>query len=110
HGRSSYPKNAADAATLLQHSDLARYRAKNAGKNDLELVGHESRTGAIQRLEMENALRRAVEKSELELYFQPIVSIGGELDGLEVLLAWHHPTLGRISPKQFIPMAEEAGL
>lgn len=109
-GMSSYPKNGADAATLLQNSDLAMYRAKNAGKNDLELVVHESRTGAIKRLEMENALRRALEKSELELYFQPIVSINGELEGLEVLLAWHHPRFGRISPKQFIPMAEETGL
>jgi diguanylate cyclase (GGDEF)-like protein/PAS domain S-box-containing protein len=109
-GMSSYPKNGADAATLLQNSDLAMYRAKNAGKNDLELVVQESRSGAIKRLEMENALRRALEKSELELYFQPIVSIDGELDGLEVLLAWHHPRFGRISPKQFIPMAEETGL
>ncbi len=109
-GISFYPQDGADAATLLQKSDLAMYSAKNAGKNDLEFFVKDSRSTARERLDMENALRRAQEKSELELNFQPIVSINGELDGMEVLLTWNHPKLGRISPKQFIPIAEESGL
>ncbi len=109
-GISFYPHDGADAATLLQKSDLAMYSAKNAGKNDVEFFVTDSRSTARERLEMENALRRALEKSELDLNFQPIVSIDGELDGLEVLLSWDHPKLGRISPKQFIPIAEESGL
>lgn len=109
-GISFYPQDGVDAATLLQKSDQAMYGAKNAGKNDVELFVKGRASGAIERLEMENALRRALEKSELDLNFQPIVSINGELDGLEVLLAWNHPRFGRISPKQFIPIAEETGL
>ncbi|MDQ2945199.1 MAG: EAL domain-containing protein [Acidobacteriota bacterium] len=109
-GISFYPQDGEDTATLLQKSDLAMYSAKNAGKNDLEYFVKDSRSTARERLDMENALRRAQEKRELELNFQPIVAINGELDGMEVLLSWNHPKLGRISPKQFIPIAEESGL
>ena len=109
-GISFYPHDGEDAATLLQKSDLAMYSAKNAGKNDLEFYVKDSRSTGRERLEMENALRRALEKSELELNFQPIVLINGELDGMEVLLGWDHPVLGKVSPKQFIPIAEESGL
>jgi len=59
---------------------------------------------------LENDLRRAVERQELELSYQPLVTMNGELDGLEALLAWNHPRLGRISPCDFIPIAEESGL
>lgn len=109
-GISFYPQDGIDAATLLQKADQAMYGAKNSGKNDLESFVKGTGSGAIQRLELENALRRALEKGELDLNFQPIVTIDGELDGLEVLLAWNHPRFGRISPKQFIPIAEETGL
>ena len=109
-GMSFYPEDGTDIDTLLRNSDMAMYRAKNSGKNDLEFFVQDAHTSGMERLEMENALRRAVEKSELELYYQPIVSMGGELDGLEVLLVWNHPRRGRISPKEFIPIAEESGL
>ena len=65
---------------------------------------------AIEQFELENDLRRAVERGELELSYQPLMTIDGDLDGLEALLAWNHPKLGRIAPLNFIPIAEESGL
>ncbi len=109
-GVSLYPKHGDTASTLLRKADAAMYLAKEDGKNAVECFGEEPSTGAIDRLELEIALRRALEKSEFELYFQPIVSMQHELDGLEVLLSWNHATRGRVSPGEFIPLAEETGL
>jgi EAL domain-containing protein (putative c-di-GMP-specific phosphodiesterase class I) len=64
----------------------------------------------LERLRLENALRRALENREFDLLYQPVMRINGEIDGLEALLTWRHPIYGTISPKQFIPIAEEAGL
>jgi diguanylate cyclase (GGDEF)-like protein/PAS domain S-box-containing protein len=108
-GISFFPNDGEDAPTLLRNADLAMYHAKNAGKNDLERFVPGPQRSSLERLELENALRRALEKSEFELYFQPIVATDGRLDGLEALLAWNHPRLGRIPPKVFIPIAEETG-
>ncbi len=109
-GVSFYPKHGDTASTLLRKADAAMYLAKEDGKNSVECFGEEAPTRAIDRLELEIGLRRALEKSEFELYFQPIVSIQHELDGLEVLLSWNHSTRGRVSPGHFIPLAEETGL
>lgn len=109
-GISVYPKHGEDASTLLRTADFAMYGAKQEGKNALEFFVTDRSEGAMERLELENSLRRALEKSELDLNFQPIVTIQGYLDGFEVLLVWNHPKRGRISPAQFIPMAEETGL
>jgi len=109
-GLSVFPKDGDDAPTLLHRADLAMYRAKAEGGSKLELFSSELHSRGIEQFELENDLRRAVERGELELSYQPLVSMEGELDGLEALLAWNHPKLGRISPKQFIPIAEESGL
>ncbi len=97
---------------LLGQADVAMYRVKNRGKNDIGCFSPEA-MAAFNHLEMEQALRRAIERGELRLQMQPIWDLRGDdvmLDGMEVLLAWDHPTMGRIPPGQFIPLAEECGL
>jgi EAL domain-containing protein (putative c-di-GMP-specific phosphodiesterase class I) len=86
------------------------YRAKNGGKNDLELFLAEHHVSGLERLQLENALRRALENHEFELLYQPVVNMNGKVEGLEALLTWRHPIHGTISPRQFIPIAEETGL
>src|SRR5258708_37615621 len=86
------------------------YRAKAEGGSKLQPFVSDLQGRGIEQFELENDLRRAVDRGELELSYQPLVTIGGELDGLEALLAWNHPKLGRVGPLQFIPIAEESGL
>jgi len=109
-GISFFPKHGEDSSTLLRAADSAMYNAKNDGKNALECFVPNGHHGGMERLELENGLRRALEKSEFELNFQPIVSMGGRLHGFEVLLGWSRANLGRISPARFIPIAEDTGL
>lgn len=110
-GVSFYPEDAEDAAALLRKAGSAMYRVKNRGTNDVECFTlPEVVTGGFERLELETYLWRALEQDELQLYYQPQVQLDGTLDGLEVLLAWEHPKLGRIPAGQFIPIAEESGL
>lgn len=105
-----FPKDGADVRTLLRHADVAMYRAKDQGKNDIQFFTPREGPNAMQQLALEMQLRRAIENDELELYYQPIVHLDGTLDALEVLLAWNNPKLGRIPPSQFIPIAEESGM
>ena len=109
-GLAVFPKHGASAADLLRNADLAMYHAKNGGKNDLEVFLAEDHVLDMERLKLENALRRALEHHEFELLYQPLVDMSGKVDGLEALLVWRHPLHGTISPKQFIPIAEETGL
>ena len=109
-GVSFYPQDGRDAALLLRNADSAMYTAKNSGKNDFRCFSAEGIAAALEKLELENLLRRALENKELHIYHQPQVDTGGNLAGLEVLLAWEHPKLGRISPSRFIPIAEESGM
>jgi diguanylate cyclase (GGDEF)-like protein/PAS domain S-box-containing protein len=109
-GLSIFPKHGTTAADLLRNADLAMYHAKNGGKNDLELFHAEDHVLDLERLRLENALRRALANHEFELLYQPLVNIDGFVEGLEALLVWRHPVHGTISPKQFIPIAEETGL
>jgi len=109
-GVSFYPLDGHDAASLLRNADSAMYTAKNSGKNDFRCFSAEGTAAALEKLELENYLRRALENSELQIYHQPQVDIEGNLEGLEVLLVWDHPKLGRISPARFIPIAEESGM
>ena len=109
-GLSIFPKHGATAADLLRNADLAMYHAKNGGKNDLELFLAEDHVLDLERLRLENALRRALENHEFELLYQPLVNMEGSVEGFEALLVWRHPIHGTISPKQFIPIAEETGL
>ena len=109
-GISVYPRDGKDAATLQRNADSAMYRAKNQGRNNFQAFCPEINATALESLEIENALRRALENDEFQLRYQPQVSIDGSLTGLEALLVWNHPKLGIISPRQFIPVAEECGL
>ena len=109
-GISLYPRDGRDASTLQRNADIAMYRAKNRGKNGIELFAGEPGSTALERLEIENALRRAMEHSELDLYYQPQADKGGRLAGLEALLVWRHPKLGVIPPAQFISVAEDSGM
>jgi EAL domain-containing protein (putative c-di-GMP-specific phosphodiesterase class I) len=97
---------------VIREADVAMYRAKELGRSRFELFDEASRHRAMQRLELETALRHAVERSELRVHYQPKVSIDGNaaVAGLEALVRWQHPERGLIGPDQFMPLAEETGL
>ncbi|MGI2908397.1 two-component system response regulator [Tolypothrix sp. VBCCA 56010] len=96
---------------LLRDADTAMYRAKALGKARYHVFNPEMHHEATQLLELENDLRRAVERQEFIVYYQPIISlVTGKISGLEALVRWQHPTRGLISPTEFIPVAEETGL
>ncbi|MEH2208613.1 MAG: EAL domain-containing protein [Nostoc sp.] len=96
---------------LLRDADTAMYRAKALGKARYELFNQEMYTKALVRLQLENDLRRAIERHEFQLYYQPIVSLtNGRLIGFEALIRWQHPERGFISPTDFIPLVEETGM
>jgi diguanylate cyclase (GGDEF)-like protein len=98
-------------ADLLRDADLALYRAKTAGKARSALFEPGLAAAAVRRLELENDLRRALERQEFCLYYQPIVELAtGELAGWEALVRWQHPEQGLVPPGEFIPIAEETGL
>ena len=109
-GLSFFPADAHDAATLLRHAGAAMRQAKSRGENDLECFTPEPGPPGLDRLDLETRLRHALDKREFELLFQPQVDLKGGLHGLEVLLSWNSPKLGRILPGRFIPVAEECGL
>ena len=109
-GISLYPRDGQDAVTLQRKADTAMYRAKSRGKNSCEFFAPEFGVAALERLEIENSLRRALDNQELHLYYQPQMDAAGKLAGFEALLAWNHPKLGLTSPAQFIPVAEESGM
>ncbi|TNJ39342.1 bifunctional diguanylate cyclase/phosphodiesterase [Phaeobacter sp. B1627] len=101
----------ADAQRLLQQADLALYRAKNDCRGSLQFFAEEMNRKLLARKKLEHDLRRAIAEDELELNFQPQVDLTtNEVSGVEALLRWNHPTEGRISPDQFITLAEETGL
>jgi diguanylate cyclase (GGDEF)-like protein/PAS domain S-box-containing protein len=96
---------------LLRNADAALSRAKARGKNRYEVFDRAMHAEALDRLQMETDLRRALERGELRLLYQPIVALAeGRLAGFEALLRWDHPERGTISPDLFIPLAEETGL
>ncbi len=109
-GISVCPFDGRDATTLQRNADSAMYRAKNQGKNNFQVFKPEISATALESLEIENALRRALENGEFQLRYQPQADTSGMLTGLEALLVWSHPKLGLIAPAQFIPVAEESGL
>ncbi len=96
---------------LLRGADIAMYRAKASGKACHEVFDTEMHTRVVNLLKLENDLRRAVERQEFLLYYQPIVSLATEkIVGFEALVRWQHPEQGIVSPVKFVPMAEETGL
>ncbi|HVG46387.1 MAG TPA: PAS domain S-box protein [Longimicrobium sp.] len=100
-----------DPEVLLRNADAALSRAKALGKNRYEVFDRAMHAEAVERLRLETDLRRALERDELELHYQPIVRLGdGRVDGFEALLRWRHPERGWVVPGVFIPVAEEMGL
>jgi EAL domain-containing protein (putative c-di-GMP-specific phosphodiesterase class I) len=96
---------------LLRFADVAMYRAKAAGKDGYAVFSHAMQTGDLERLALEADLRRAVERGELEVHYQPIVDLPtGEIAEVEALIRWRHPERGLVPPGDFIPLAEETGL
>lgn len=102
-------KNAIEA--LLKNADTAMYKAKDHGKNNYQFFTPEMNVATIERLLLENDLRKALENDEFILHYQPRIHCAdGSVSGMEALIRWRHPTLGLVSPATFIPMAEETGL
>lgn len=110
-GVSLYPDDGSEAAVLLRNADLAMYEAKEAGRNTFRFFNQKIHDDSVARMEMERQLRGALERGELQVHFQPLVSArDGQLVGAEALLRWTHPVLGRVPPDRFIPVAEQSGL
>ncbi len=100
-----------DPVDLLRDADIAMYRAKTEGRNRYAIFDEAMHELALQRLELEHDLRHALDREELVVYYQPIVSLADQhLVGLEALVRWHHPRRGLLGPGHFIPMAEDIGL
>lgn len=96
---------------ILRDADLAMYRAKASGQGNYILFDPKMHLRAIDQLQLENDLRRAIEREEFLVYYQPIVSLStSEIQGFEALVRWQHPVRGLVSPAVFIPLAEETGL
>ena len=105
------PGDGNDAETLLKHAEMAMYQAKQRGRKQHAFFSGEMNAHAMERLTLENQLRRAVEREEFVLYYQPKVDVlARRISGVEALVRWKHPEQGIIAPNKFIPIAEENGL
>lgn len=110
-GVALYPDDGSDPATLLKHADSAMYRAKEQGRNNYQFFTEDLNRAIKERFDLESQLRRALERGQFELYYQPRVDMGTrKIIGAEALIRWHLPGRGMVSPATFIPVAEEIGL
>ena len=110
-GIAIFPQDGEDATTLMKEADTAMYRAKAEGRNTFRFFDPSMNGEAIERLELESALRRALINKEFRLYYQPKVDLdSGQVIGAEALIRWESPERGLVSPIVFIPLAEETGL
>jgi diguanylate cyclase (GGDEF)-like protein len=110
-GVSVFPDDGKDAETLIKNADMAMYQAKENGRQSYQFFKPAMNVRAVARQSIEESLRRALERREFALVYQPIVSLkSGEITGAETLLRWTHPTRGAVSPAKFIPVAEDSGL
>jgi diguanylate cyclase (GGDEF)-like protein/PAS domain S-box-containing protein len=110
-GVAMYPAHASTREELFQHADAAMYRAKAAGRNAWCFFEAEMSMQTRTRMQLEQALHRALERREFELHYQPRVDLRTmAVVGMEALIRWNHPQLGRVAPLDFIPIAEEKGL
>lgn len=110
-GVSVFPRDGADIETLLKNADLAMYRAKETGKNNIQFFTPSMNQRLRHRMSLETRLRRALSNHEFELFYQPQLTVQEKrVVGVEALLRWHHPDLGTVFPGDFINIAEETGL
>ncbi|MNM25550.1 Cyclic di-GMP phosphodiesterase Gmr [compost metagenome] len=109
-GISLYPQDGTDVSTLIRNADAAMYRSKAKGRNRVEAYTRDLTAQASERIALEHELRRAVERNEMSLCFQPKLSLKTQsLVGAEALIRWSHPTFGEVPPEHFIHLAEENG-
>ena len=110
-GVAAFPTDGNDAETLIQHAEVAMYRAKETGRNTVQFFTSSMNARARDRLALEMALRSALSQNEFELYYQPQVDlVSGSVVGVEALIRWRHPSMGMVRPDRFINLAEETGL
>ncbi|GAB3492164.1 hypothetical protein GCM10027399_10650 [Curvibacter fontanus] len=110
-GIALYPQDGSDFDILRKKADMAMYRAKEAGRNTYRFFDEAMDDEAVEHLLMRSGLRRAIERGEFVLHYQPQVEIGsGRVVGAEALLRWEHPEFGLVQPDRFIPVAEDSGL
>jgi diguanylate cyclase (GGDEF)-like protein/PAS domain S-box-containing protein len=110
-GLSVYPDDGMDAETLVKNADTAMYQAKENGRQGYKFFKPAMNVRAVERQSIEESLRRAVERREFALHYQPKINLKtGEITGAEALVRWTHPTRGPVSPAEFIPVAEDCGL
>jgi diguanylate cyclase (GGDEF)-like protein/PAS domain S-box-containing protein len=110
-GVSVYPADGAEPDQLLKHADIAMYRAKEAGRNQVQFYEAAMHTRIAERASIEAELRHALARNELSLVYQPKLDLrSGVVTGMEALLRWQHPVLGAVSPARFIGVAEETGM
>jgi diguanylate cyclase (GGDEF)-like protein/PAS domain S-box-containing protein len=110
-GVAVYPRDGVDVDTLIKNADAALYQAKDRGRDNIQYFTADLVESAARKSALEADMRRALERGEFLLYYQPLVGLrSGRQLGFEALLRWQHPTLGLVLPEEFIPLAEESGL
>ena len=110
-GVSVYPDDGLDAETLIKNADTAMYQAKEKGRQSYQFFKPAMNVRAVERQSIEESLRRALERQEFALHYQPKINLRtGAITGAEALIRWTHPTRGSVPPAQFIPVAEDCGL
>jgi diguanylate cyclase (GGDEF)-like protein/PAS domain S-box-containing protein len=110
-GISVYPEDGEDAETIIKSADTAMYHAKESGRNNFQFFKADMNVKAVERQSVEGSLRRALERQEFLLHYQPKVNLDtGEITGVEALIRWQQPDRGLVLPSQFVPIAEDCGL
>jgi diguanylate cyclase (GGDEF)-like protein/PAS domain S-box-containing protein len=110
-GAALFPQDGPDFETLRKKADMAMYRAKEAGRNTYRFFNEEMNTEAVEHLVIRNGLRRALERGEFTLHYQPQIDLASAaVIGAEALIRWNHPEFGLVPPGRFIPIAEDSGL
>jgi len=110
-GVAVYPSEGTTSDNLIEHADIAMYRAKKVGRNNFQFYTPAMNEESLERVRIESALRNALERNEFVLHYQPQVDLkSGQIVGMEALIRWNHPELGMVPPSRFVGVAEETGL